>query len=171
MRNPVGDCALPHVDAAIEPRAINKDDTVRTQTAFNLSALDQLDSLRRDNRSLDLAQHQHTCSADVGADICLIRDRQLRVTNVHVSVHPALDGNVLIAHELAGDDDRWTDGGHGGGRIPQVQGFKRFRGFTRFMRLRGGLPAVAHALDAMRERRLVPEVGIEPTRGVNPTGF
>ena len=25
--------------------------------------------------------------------------------------------------------------------------------------------------DSARERRLVPEVGIEPTRGVNPTGF
>jgi hypothetical protein len=34
-----------------------------------------------------------------------------------------------------------------------------------------GWPAGRSSVSEETERRLVPEVGIEPTRGVNPTGF
>src|SRR5688572_29947357 len=113
MRNPGCDRALSHVDLAVEPRAVDEDDAVCAQATLDLRLLRQLDSLRRNDGPLDPTLHQHAHAADVGADVRLIGDGQLRLTDLHLSVHAAVDGDVLGARDLAGDDDRRTDGGHG----------------------------------------------------------
>ena len=114
VRHARGQRPLAHVDAAIEARPIRENHAVRAQRSLDGRRRRQLDSFGRDDRAFQLPVHHDPRTADVGAQLRLLADRQESVAHGHLSVHATLNDDVLGAGDLAGDGDRGADGRHVG---------------------------------------------------------
>ena len=105
------DGAVLHVDATVESRALDDDDLVGAERAFDLRACGQLDPLAGRDAALQLAFDQHSDGAHIGSHRSARGDGR-RALDLHLAIDAAFDDGVLAAEEFTGDDERRTDSGH-----------------------------------------------------------
>src|SRR5687768_5242696 len=87
---------LTHVDGTVERRSLLNDHLICAERS----------------RPIDDAVDDNTGRTDVALDTRLFADGQGAATNRDGSINPPVDGQVLLAREFSGDDERGADDGH-----------------------------------------------------------
>ena len=72
----------------------------------------KLDALGRGHRSIDDAVDDNAGRSDIALDTRQFADGQRTAANRDRPFNPPVDGQVLLAREFSGDDERGADDGH-----------------------------------------------------------
>ena len=109
----LGDCGLSmHLDTAVEQGAILHHNRRPGQQSLYVRRRRELDSIGAGDVAHERAVNRDARALDVTLDVGFGRHHERTLSHADVPIDTAVDGDILLARDVAGNDKRRSNSGH-----------------------------------------------------------